>query len=903
MLVLILTQGFKVFAQNVSKPPLNAGTFNNWAGVGGGLICPNGDYVCYDIYGQPSGSRKLVIASTINNWKEEFTNASSSSFTKNSKLLIFKSGKDSLCLFNLVTKSIICIPSVGNFSLTEENQAEWLVYRSSNPDKELVVYNLQNSHERHFSSVMTYKVSPKGKGLLLEIAKDDQHIKLQYADLSGNNVTTIWPGVGQEAKPGNYVFDKEGNQLVFSLENKKDDQSIYQLWYYKIGMDTAVMLANNQTPGLENGFDIADGVPTFSDDSKRIFFSIHQIAQQKPKNDTVNMDVWSYTDTMLQPLQLAQRNYSPGFTVLLNLGENRMTRIEQRNESIFASSNDYLLIRRELSNNSSEVESTWNRAAQFSFYLVATKDGSRKLLKDHIDNPNGGLGLSPDGKWIIYYDFKQKTFFSYETSTGVIRNITRGCPTIWTSEENNYPQPSLTWVPWINTWLAEDKAVLIYDNYDIWEVDPSCKIPPINLTNGYGRIHNIKFQLVDKGEKLENLSQEKTADLLLFAFNKSNKNSGYYIAKLHISKNPTLCGMGAYVYGFWDGGNPLDPTPLKAKNSSLYLIVRMSAVDAPNYFVTNDFKKYTVLSSVQPQKPYNWLTATLVHWKTFDGSTAAGILYKPENFNPNNKYPLIFDYYERRSDELNLFITPRAPIARINIPWFVSHGYLVFVPDIRHDKISEPGPAAYDAVVSAAKYLSKFSWVDAKRMGIQGHSFGGYETNYLVTHTNIFAAACSASSFCDLISWYGSAARAYPMYWAESQQGRIGATLWQRPDLYIKNSPIFKVNQVTTPLLMMNNQDDNVVPFSQGVEFFSALRRLGKKVWMLQYDGSRHSVLSDIQADDYNIRMTQFFDYYLKGAPAPKWMIKGVPADRKGIDNGLALEPKGIRPGPGLTGN
>jgi len=461
-----------------------------------------------------------------------------------------------------------------------------------------------------------------------------------------------------------------------------------------------------------------------------------------------------------------------------------------------------------------------------------------------------------------------------------------------------------TWDPNSKTWLADDGAVLIYDRYDIWQVDPAGEKSPINLTNGFGRSHHIKFTLLENGDALKrNSLSGKSSRQLLQAFNADNKEMGFYSALLGLSKNPELLSMGPYFYGDWMGhGYSKAPPALKARDTCIYLVSRMNAVKAPNYFVTNDFKIFRPLSDVQPENTWNWITDTLLHWKSTGGVISAGILYKPENFDPKKKYPIIFEYYENRSDELNLFIRPEPSDGEINIPFFVSNGYLVFVPDILHDRITEAGPGAYAAVVSAAQYLAKKPFVDKKRMGIQGHSFGGYETNYLVTHTNIFAAACSASGLCDLIGLYGSGMRgSYSMYWAENGQGRFKGTPWQVQQEYIRNSPIFQANKVNTPLLMMQNEHDGRVPFAQGIEFFNALQRMSKKAWMLQYDGEDHSV-SGAAANDFNTRMTQFFDHYLKGAPAPKWMVEGVPASMKGIDNGLALEPAGIEPGPGLTG-
>ena len=192
-------------------------------------------------------------------------------------------------------------------------------------------------------------------------------------------------------------------------------------------------------------------------------------------------------------------------------------------------------------------------------------------------------------------------------------------------------------------------------------------------------------------------------------------------------------------------------------------------------------------------------------------------------------------------------------------------------------------------------------WVDSLKMGLQGHSFGGYETNYLITHCHMFVAACSASGLSDIISDYGGleddGSSLEVLF--EQTQNRIGATLWGKPELYIKNSPIFRADHVTTPLLMMHTKIDGACPFANAVEFFIALRRLGKKVWMLQYDDGNHFLWGNAAAD-FTIRMQQFFDHYLKGSPAPKWMIEGIPAKLKGIEDGLELEGPGVMPGPGL---
>jgi dipeptidyl aminopeptidase/acylaminoacyl peptidase len=339
--------------------------------------------------------------------------------------------------------------------------------------------------------------------------------------------------------------------------------------------------------------------------------------------------------------------------------------------------------------------------------------------------------------------------------------------------------------------------------------------------------------------------------------------------------------------------------PIKAQNTELWLVRRTSASEAPNYFMTDDFKTFAPLSDVQPQKPFNWLTAELLSWTTFDGILAQGILYKPEDFDPKKKYPVIFNYYEAMSDRLYDYPKLEYPEGSMNIPWFVSHGYLVFTPDI-YFKTGQAGQSTVNSVVSAAEFLAKKPFVNAQKMALQGHSFGGFETNFLITHTKLFAAASEGAGVVDVISAYGSlkgingigpGATAY----TERGQGRMGATLWENPTSYIDNSPIFKVNEVTTPLLIMHNKNDGNVSWAQGFQLFTALRRLNKKAWMLQYDGEGH-ILGDSAAKDYTIRQTQFFDFYLKGAPPPKWMTQGIPARLKQIDDGLELDTSGRQP-------
>lgn len=276
---------------------------------------------------------------------------------------------------------------------------------------------------------------------------------------------------------------------------------------------------------------------------------------------------------------------------------------------------------------------------------------------------------------------------------------------------------------------------------------------------------------------------------------------------------------------------------------------------------------------------------------SLDGKQLKGLLAKPENFNPNKKYPMIVNFYERYSDRLHNHRAPSFGRSTINYSFYTSRGYVIFNPDIEY-RIGYPGESAYNCVIPGVTNLIDKGFIDKDNIGVQGHSWGGYQIAYLVTKTAIFKAAESGAPVPNMISAYGGI-----RWWTglsrqfqyEHTQSRIGGTPWEYPMRYIENSPIFNIDKINTPLLIMHNDADGHVPWYQGIEFFVSLRRLGKPSWFLNYNEEPHWPLKYQNRKDFNIRMAQFFDYYLKGAPKPVWMERGVPAVEKGINQGYEL--------------
>jgi len=253
---------------------------------------------------------------------------------------------------------------------------------------------------------------------------------------------------------------------------------------------------------------------------------------------------------------------------------------------------------------------------------------------------------------------------------------------------------------------------------------------------------------------------------------------------------------------------------------------------------------------------------------------------------------MIVYFYERNNSTLYNYLPPSPTPSRLNIPFFVSKGYVVFVPDIWYTT-GHPGKSAYDYIVSGTRALIKQGFIDSTKIGLQGQSWGGYQTAYLITQTNLFAAAWAGAPVVNMFSAYGGIRWETGLnrqFQYEHSQSRIGATIWERPDLYIENSPLFHLPRVKTPLVIMSNDADGAVPWYQGIEFFTAMRRLNKPVWLLQYNGEAHNLVERRNRKDIQIREQQFFDWLLKGEKPPVWISKGVPATLKGIDWGLEIK-------------
>ncbi|HYF31456.1 MAG TPA: prolyl oligopeptidase family serine peptidase [Chitinophagaceae bacterium] len=762
---------------------------------------------------------------------------------------------------------------------------------------ELVLRNLLTGEEKKFKLVNDYIFSEKGNALVVKTTRKNNdsltNALVLWVSPSANKVDTVMRKFN-DAK--SFSFDTEGTQLAFVAERDsvaKALRKFYKLWYYTPGSDSARLRVDRNTAGVERGLTVNDFANIqFSKDGNKLFFQLAPIRPVKDTNlvdfETARLDIWHYNDDYLQPQQLRQvdQELRRGFTAVMHKGDSKVVRLgNDSSENIVLVNEgnaDYVL---GTSNKNGRVALQWQGFALQNSYIISTADGSRRQV---AKGNRGSFAASPRGKYVVWYDWRQKQWFTYNVANGTTASISKAIKVpVWDEEDDHPDDPP---PHGLMRWHEDDRYVYLYDKYDIWRCDPDGKETPMNMTAGVGRKHQVSYRYIfmDREERFVRDGQQ----ILLDVFDNKSKESGLH---MHVMGQP-FTGKKPVTF-------PLALTGIvKSKNSDVITYLTMSPSTSPNVTISKLDEQVAenvgtarVLSSINPQqKDYNWYTVELHKWKMFDGKMSEGLLFKPENFDSTKKYPVIFYFYEKDADTRYNYRTPSPSASTINIPYFVSNGYIVFDPNIYY-KNGEPGESAYNSIVSAAKYLSKMKWVDSTKMAIQGQSWGGYQVAYLVTRTNIFAAAGAGAPVANMTSAYGGIRWGTGLnrqFQYERSQSRLGGTLWQKQDLYIKNSPLFKADKVKTPLLIMHNDADGAVPWYQGIELFTALRRLGKQVWMLQYNGEDHNLVERRNRKDLSIRLAQFFDHYLKGAPAAKWIRDGVPATLKGIDWGTTAEEK-----------
>lgn len=822
--------------------------------------------------------------------------------------------KDSLVIYNIKTQSVQKIANVKSYAMPqkwsgivaymlEPAKAKKPSKSKTKTDKKkpakkkkkvkkvsktngyhMVVRRLENGAEDTLKFVTKYALSKKGKVLAYATTGIKGSIKsgvYEYNAETGksslvfeSHAKTQYPqlGISDYGKRIAFVVDADSTK---SLVKKP---SLYQ---WTSGNTTATKIVdseNNSSKLLVS----SDRRLQFSKNENRLFFGLRSTPIVKDTTllpeEIVNVEVWTYNEPRLYTVQELQvkNDKRKSFLSLYDFNAKKMVQIADADFDNARYGDEGNSAYAVIGNNTPYMlQSQWTAQRPMDMMRVDLTTGERKPIGKKI---YGGSSLSPSGKYMYGYSRKDSTWFTYNLKTLKYTALTKNRQ--FYNELHDYPDDPRGYGS--AGWTENDARFLIYDRFDIWSFDPETGASE-NLTKG--RQNKVRYRYLRLNTEERSISNSNA--WMLSTFNEQTKDGGY------ASYNPKRKAVKQLLSGPYAYGRPI---MAQADKKQRLLFTRQSFTDFPNLWTTyTSFKSPKQISDANPQqKEYNWGTAEMVEWVSLDGKPLRGMLIKPENFDPNKKYPMIVNFYEKSSDGLHRHRAPSYGRSTINYPFYASRGYVIFNPDVYY-RDGYPGESAFNCVIPGVTALIDKGFVDKDNIGVQGHSWGGYQIAYLVTKTDIFKAAESGAPVPNMISAYGGI-----RWWTglsrqfqyEHTQSRIGGTPWQFPQRYVENSPIFNIDKINTPLLIMHNDKDGHVPWYQGIEFFVSLRRLGKPSWFLNYNGEPHWPLKWQNRIDFNIRMAQFFDYYLKGAPKPVWMERGVPALEKGINQGLELIKK-----------
>ncbi len=674
------------------------------------------------------------------------------------------------------------------------------------------------------------------------------------------------------------TFSKSGDQIAFKTSIDTGEYKKYQLYLYDFNKKE-IQLVLDTIGGILKDYQSLDSESkiSFSDNGQRMFYDIG-IKPIKPPKDTLTddekykLDIWSWTDGRIQPQQLlgAKKDAKGLIDVVFDIQSRKNIPLVDTNLHSLSFSNqkneDFVLMRDQLPY---LKEMTWDYW-YFDIYSVNIKTGEKQKILDKLHGSSAYL--SSNGKHLVYFESQDSSWYHKNLETNIAKNLTQNIDEHFYKMHHDVaqkigPEGSVYW-------LEGEEEVAIESQHDIWFFPLNENGTSYRITQG--KENNVTFTILRLEEDVDFLSLEKG----IYMKGIDNKTMSENISLVKGKESQNLIQKDAKFLGV-----------IKAKNSDDIIFQYMTVAKSPELYLSNVlFENEIQLTNSNPQQSqYNWCTVEIINWVDYNGDSISGLLYKPEDFDASKKYPMVVYFYERYTDRLHTYYRPKPTASIIYAPEYASNGYVVLIPDIKY-KIGKPAQGAYDAIMSGTDYLVRnFNFIDSTKMGLQGQSWGGYQTAQLITMTTRYKCAMAGAPVSNMFSAYGGIrwgsglARTFQY---ETGQSRIGKTIWKAPELYIENSPLFHLPKVQTPLLIMHNDADGAVPWYQGIELYNGLRRLQKPTWLFNYNGDDHNLMKDANRLDLSIRMKQFFDYYLQDKPIPEWMENGIPATEKGKKDG-----------------
>lgn len=890
---------------------MDQSVYSDWKTIKSEAISNNGRWVKYHLT-PGAGDNTLIVYDVQSRKDVRFERVKQSSFSEDSKHLVFTIGAakdtldhkkrrkvdkkdlpgDSLVIVNLTDNSKISIPDVKGFKMPSKwsgivaCQAEISISAIDSSKKDLreegfFIAHLESGKIDTLQKVDGYEVADEGASIVYHRnGQDSSRVAGVFLYEVDKMATTSL--IEKEGQYKQLTIDGKGRQVSFvaDLDTTKRRVRPYELYFWS--NDSLKQIVGARQKLTSNEYFISEHTkPTFSKDGRQLYFGIGELPVMADslslEEELVQVEVWTTHDPMLYTMQEVRKDdlVKETFQVLYDIEEERFLPLESESRRDLTKSNEgngpYYIV----SDNEDYMKAlTWEGRTAADVYLLNSMD----LTKEHLiqEKLYGNVSFSPGGNYAYWFDQDDLNWYAFDLSSKTKVNLSKDIPSSVVDELHDSPSKPRAYGA--GGWLEGDVAMLIYDRFDIWKVDPKGLLAPKNLSKG--RSSRMQVRVID----LEPENEFVIPETMVYLFDEGTKESGYGTLDV-VNGGTKEIIIEPFSYR---------RRPLKAKYADKIVYSKESFDLFPDLIIADsDLSNSRTISHANPQQSeYRWGTIEIFTWTDFKGEQVEGLLVKPEGFDPSKKYPVIVNFYERSSDGLYRHRAPEPHRSTINYSYYANKGYVIFNPDVAYE-IGDPGASAYNAVVSGVEALSKNQYVDQTRIGVQGHSWGGYQIAHLLNKTDVFKCAESGAPVVNMVSAYGGirwGSGMSRMFQYEKTQSRLGKTLWEDPETYLRNSPIFDLDKTNTPVLILHNDNDSAVPWYQGIEYYMALRRLGKPAWFLNYNGEPHWPLKWHNRLDFNKRMEQFFAHYLLDQPMPKWMKNGVGIKDKGINQGFEIE-------------
>jgi dipeptidyl aminopeptidase/acylaminoacyl peptidase len=791
-----------------------------------------------------------------------------------------------LQILNLATGAKADIPGVASFTFSPDSRHLLARRPKANSDAahdgaDLVLRELATGATQLFGNVGAYALNERGS--LLAYVIDAQ-------DRVGNGVFvydvargTIRPLRTAAADFAGLTWNDAGSAVAFLHgETRAGD----------LQRSNALVLARNlgdatprvtvyepaDDPAFPRGYVLSEfTAPRWTKDGTRVFIGIRQQEPAPPRAEGAqpNVDVWHWRDDVAQSVQevRAERTRRTTLPAVYNVAANRFVQLgDDDMPAVQTASNGgrYGVGRLDAPY---RAEVAWG-TSRADFYRVDLDTGERALIAESIFR---SMGMSPNGEWYLFLE--NGSVYAKNLNTLQATNLSERAGVNFVNLEDDYAYELPAYG--VAGWSSDGRQVLLNHRYDIYAI-PLAGGQARNLTGGVGTAERIRFRITNFDAAAARGRAEDGVDLsrpiTLTAFGERTKRSGYYELRPGGVPQPLVFEDRSI------GGVQ------KAENSDRIIYTQQTFTEFPDYWVADTrFRQPRRVTDANPQlAEYAWSPGrVIIDYTDARGNELQGTLALPAGYEPGRRYPMLVYFYDRMSDQHHRFQLP-AYDDRPHPSTYASDGYLVLQPDIVYT-IGRPGTSALDAITSAVRRVIELGYADPDRIGLQGHSWGGYQSSYIVTQTDMFAAVVTGAPVTNLVSFYGELYKSSGTVQQgimEVGQVRMGrdSTPWSARAQYMDQSPLHNAEGITTPFLILHGTADGAVDYHQGLEFFNAARRLGKEVILLSYPDEPHHLARRPNQEDFQIRMKQYFDHYLRGAPAPRWMTDGVPFVRKHIE-------------------